>query len=92
MEEHGKKRSLTDDAGIAYTLAQVFIARIVREPPELILHRLRQRRFVHVRVLSLLARKLRVEISHVQHGFLNKAPITLATVPHTHTHILECLI
>ena len=92
MEGRGKKRSLTDDAGIAYTLAQVFIARIVREPPELILHRLRQRRFVHVRVLSLLARKLRVEISHVQHGFLNKAPITLATVPHTHTHILECLI
>lgn len=62
--------SLAHDARIAHALAEVLVPGVVREPAELILHSLRERRRVDVRVLRLLARELGVEVRDIQHGFL----------------------
>jgi len=58
---------------IADTFAQVFIRWIVREPPELVLHRLRQSRISDNRVLCFLIGEIRVEVRNVEDGFLEKA-------------------
>ena len=55
---------------IANTLTQVFIRRIVRESPELVLHRLRQSRISDDRVLCFLVGEIRVEVRNVENGFL----------------------
>lgn len=49
----------------------MLIPRVIREPAELVLDSLRQRRLVHMRVLRLLACELAVEVRYVQHGFLH---------------------
>lgn len=55
---------------IADTFAQVFIRWIVRESPELVLHRLRQSRISDDRVLCFFIGEIRVEVRNVENGFL----------------------
>ena len=61
---------LRHDAREADALAEVLVARVVREAAELVRDRLRQGRLVDVRVLRLLARELGIEVRCVQYRFL----------------------
>lgn len=65
--------SLTHCVSIVDTLAEVLIGGIVREPLELLLYSRRKSRILNNGVLRVFISEVRVEISHVEYGFLNCA-------------------
>lgn len=63
---------LSHNSRIANALTEVLVCRVVREPTELVLDSLGQRRVRDDRILRLLVREVRIEVGHVKYGFLMK--------------------
>lgn len=61
---------LTHCVSIVDALAEVLIGGIIRESLKLLLHGRRKSRVLNNRVLRVFVSEVRVEISHVEYGFL----------------------